>query len=84
MQTFPTAEKLILIHMHDITSSQCLLYLIVAAGPEEGRVHDCSDKAAASWREVSLWKGICAAAFRLPQCIASLCGVVAEQTGRER
>ena len=55
------------------------MYLIVAAGPEEGRVHDSSDKAAASRREASLWTGNCATTFRLPQCIASLCGVMAEQ-----
>ena len=69
--------------MHDIMSSHFLLYLIVAAGPEESRVHDCSDKAAASWRETSLWRGNCAATFRLPQCIASLCVVMAEQGKRQ-
>ena len=54
-------------------------YLIVAAGPEEGRVHECSDETAGSWREASLWRGKCAATFRHPQWVASLSGVIAEQ-----
>ena len=57
-------------------------YLIVAAGPKESRMHDCSDKAAASWREASLWKRNCATTLRFPQCIASLCGVMAEPKRR--
>ena len=44
-----------------------LYYLIVAAGPEEGGVHECSDEAAGSWREASLWRGSSAATFRHPQ-----------------
>ena len=60
------------------------MYLIVAAGPEEGRMHECSDKAAGSWREASFWRGKCAATFRHPQWVASLSGVIAEQGRRNK
>ena len=59
------------------------MYLIVAASPEEDRVHECSDKAAGSRREASLWRGNCTATFRHPQWVASLSGVIAEEQGRE-
>ena len=59
------------------------MYLIVAASPEEDRVHECSDKAAGSRREGSLWRGNHTAAFRHPQWVASLSGVIAEEQGRE-
>jgi len=58
--------------------------LIVAAGPEESRVHESPDYATGSLGETSFWRGHCAATLRHPQWVASLCVVIAEEGVRQR
>ena len=42
-------------------------------------MHECSDQAAGSWREASLWRRNCAATFRHSQWVASLSGVFTDR-----
>ena len=56
-------------------------YLIVTAGPEEGRVHESPNNATCSWGEASFWRGHCTATLRHSQWVTSLCAVL---TGERR